>query len=211
MLCSTAKRKKIKALKKKDKLFAVYLTTSNYFRMLNDPMRKTTASGRYVPLLMESPCFVSGHSGLLLFRLVKNWITERSQLTKIFPFNYGYMKRAWVLERDLDCVTLVRLLNSLVCKMKILTYIRSLSWLVISNNVNEVPGIIPVVWLAFNNKHPSHWMGWEKHWKPFNFPLEKEMVTYSSILAWRILWPVELSRLQFMGSQRVGHDWATKQ
>ena len=48
------------------------------------------------------------------------------------------MKRAWVLERDLDCVTLVRLLNSLICKMKILTYIRSLSWLVISNNVNEV-------------------------------------------------------------------------
>ena len=73
MLCSAAKRKKNESIKKKkDKLFAVYLTTSNYFRMLNDPMRKTTASERYVPLLMESPCFVSGHSGLLLFLLVKN-------------------------------------------------------------------------------------------------------------------------------------------
>ena len=36
-------------------------------------------------------------------------------------------------------------------------------------------------------------------------PLEKEMATYSSILAWRIPWMEEPGRLQFMGSQRVGH------
>ena len=40
-------------------------------------------------------------------------------------------------------------------------------------------------------------------------PLEKEMATHSSILAWRILWMEEPGRLQSMGSQRVGHDWAT--
>ena len=39
-------------------------------------------------------------------------------------------------------------------------------------------------------------------------PLEKEMATQSSILAWRIPW-MEPSRLQSMGSQKVGHDWAT--
>ena len=39
--------------------------------------------------------------------------------------------------------------------------------------------------------------------------LEKEMVTHSSILAWRILWMEEPGGLQSMGSQRVGHDWAT--
>ena len=38
-------------------------------------------------------------------------------------------------------------------------------------------------------------------------PLEKEMAPYSSILAWEILWVEEPSRLQSMGSQRVGHDW----
>ena len=38
-------------------------------------------------------------------------------------------------------------------------------------------------------------------------PLEKEMATYSSILAWRILWTKEPDGLQSMGSQRVGHDW----
>ena len=39
--------------------------------------------------------------------------------------------------------------------------------------------------------------------------LEKEMATHSSILAWRIPWMEEPSRLQSMGPQRVGHDWAT--
>ena len=37
-------------------------------------------------------------------------------------------------------------------------------------------------------------------------PLEKEMVTHSSILAWRIPWTEKPGRLQSMGSQRVGHD-----
>ena len=37
-------------------------------------------------------------------------------------------------------------------------------------------------------------------------PLEKEMATHSSILAWKIPWTEEPGRLQSMGSQRVGHD-----
>ena len=36
--------------------------------------------------------------------------------------------------------------------------------------------------------------------------LEKEMAIHSSILAWKIPWMEEPGRLQFMGSQRVGHD-----
>ena len=42
-------------------------------------------------------------------------------------------------------------------------------------------------------------LGWED-------PLEKEMVTHSSILTWRIPWTEKPGRLQSMGSQRVGHD-----
>ena len=42
-------------------------------------------------------------------------------------------------------------------------------------------------------------LGWED-------PLEKGMATHSSILVWRIPWLEELGGLQFMGSQRVGHD-----
>ena len=37
-------------------------------------------------------------------------------------------------------------------------------------------------------------------------PLEKEMATHSSILAWKIQWMEETGRLQSMGSQRVRHD-----
>ena len=40
-------------------------------------------------------------------------------------------------------------------------------------------------------------------------PLEKEMATHSSILAWRIPWREDTGRLQSLGLQRVGHDWAT--
>ena len=40
-------------------------------------------------------------------------------------------------------------------------------------------------------------------------PLENEMATHSSVLAWRIPWTEEPGGLQYMGSQRVGHDWVT--
>ena len=36
--------------------------------------------------------------------------------------------------------------------------------------------------------------------------LEEDMATYSSILAWRIVWTEEAGRLQSIGLQRVGHD-----
>ena len=42
-------------------------------------------------------------------------------------------------------------------------------------------------------------LGWEG-------PLEKGMVIYSNILAWRIPWTEEPGELQSMGSQRVRHD-----
>ena len=43
-------------------------------------------------------------------------------------------------------------------------------------------------------------------------PLEKEMATHSRTLAWKIPWtekPGYNPWLQSIGSQRVGHDWAT--
>ena len=42
-------------------------------------------------------------------------------------------------------------------------------------------------------------LGWED-------PLEKEMATHSSTLAWKTPWTEEPGRLQSLGSQRVGHD-----
>ena len=40
-------------------------------------------------------------------------------------------------------------------------------------------------------------------------PAEKAMAPHSSTLAWKIPWTEEPGGLQFMGSLRVGHDWAT--
>ena len=40
-------------------------------------------------------------------------------------------------------------------------------------------------------------------------PLEKEMASHSSTLAWKIPWTEEPGGLQSTGSQRVGHAWAT--
>ena len=42
-------------------------------------------------------------------------------------------------------------------------------------------------------------------------PLKEEMATHSSILAWEVLWTEEPGNLQSMGSQRLGHNLATKQ
>ena len=42
-------------------------------------------------------------------------------------------------------------------------------------------------------------LGWED-------PLEEEMATHSSILAWKIPWTEEPGKLQSIGSQRVGHN-----
>ena len=42
-------------------------------------------------------------------------------------------------------------------------------------------------------------------------PLEEEMTTHSSILAWKIPWTEEPGGLQSMGLQRNRHDLATKQ
>ena len=38
-------------------------------------------------------------------------------------------------------------------------------------------------------------------------PLEKEIATHSSTLAWKIPWTEETGQLQSMGLQRVGHDF----
>ena len=45
----------------------------------------------------------------------------------------------------------------------------------------------------------------------FGDPLEKEMATHSSILAWEIPWTEEPDRLQFIESQRGRRDLVTKQ
>ena len=58
----------------------------------------------------------------------------------------------------------------------------------------------------------KNWPAMQETWvrsQGWDNPLEKEMATHSSILAWRIPWTEDPGGLQSMGSQRVRHDWAT--
>ena len=52
---------------------------------------------------------------------------------------------------------------------------------------------------------PTMWETWVQS-LGWEVPLEKEMATHSSILAWKIPWMEEPGRLQSMGSQRVRQD-----
>ena len=47
---------------------------------------------------------------------------------------------------------------------------------------------------------------WSLSWED---PLEKGVASHFNILFWKIPWTEEPGRLQSIGSQRVGHDWAT--
>ena len=61
----------------------------------------------------------------------------------------------------------------------------------------DFPGGSVVKNLSSKQETQVQSLGWEE-------PLEKEMATHSSILAWRTPWTGEPGGLQSMGSQRVG-------
>ena len=78
-------------------------------------------------------------------------------------------------------------------------------------------------WLNNNNLHLVTWMGFPGGTvvkNPFanagdrgstpgsGYPLEEEIATHSSLLAWKIPWTEEPGGLHSMRSQRVGHDWS---
>ena len=77
------------------------------------------------------------------------------------------------------------------------------------------------IWSSFNNERASliaqlvnHLPAVQETWVRFlgqEDPLEKEMATHSSILAWRIPWTEEPDRLQSMGSQESGTTWQLNQ
>ena len=69
-----------------------------------------------------------------------------------------------------------------------------ISYIIVASLVAQTVKYLPAIW-----ETRVHSLGWED-------PLEKEMATHSSTLAWKIPWTDEPGRLQSMGSQRVGHD-----
>ena len=81
---------------------------------------------------------------------------------------------------------MITLLQSVIAPNLMMYYTSSL----VAQTVKHLPGV------RETRVQP---LGWED-------PLEKEMATHSSTLAWKIPWTEEPGRLQSMGSQRAGHD-----
>ena len=82
-----------------------------------------------------------------------------------------------------------------------------------------VPPVKPITSSRGQSAIPSwhgRWCG-SSPWEPYQRGLyslpvglmEKAMAPHSSTLAWKIPWTEEPGGLQSMGSQRVGHNWAT--
>ena len=121
------------------------------------------------------------------------WVRWQSSITEEMPALTKYMnlnKRNWV--------------KKLTCK-------NNANFVKFKTRLNQATGkIIKKASLVAQRfkRLPAVWetqvqsLGWED-------PLEKEMTTHSSILAWRIPWREEPGRLQSTGSQRAGHNWVT--
>ena len=68
---------------------------------------------------------------------------------------------------------------------------------------------IIIYWTSLVAQMVKHLPAVQETWVPslgWEDPLEKEMATHSSTLAWKIPWTEEPGGLQSMGSQRVVHD-----
>ena len=74
------------------------------------------------------------------------------------------------------------------------TFLRTCKASLVAQSVKNLPAV-QETWVQS--------LGWQD-------PLEEGTATHSSILAWRISWTEEPGGLQFMWSQRVGHDGTTK-
>ena len=82
-----------------------------------------------------------------------------------------------------------RKMKDCIRKRLVLVDLDILTFLMVQN-VKSLPAM-QETWVQF--------LGWKD-------PLEKEIATHSSILAWRIPWTEEPGGLQSMGLQRIGHD-----
>ena len=71
----------------------------------------------------------------------------------------------------------------------------------ISSKVSSRASLVPQMVKSL----PAMWETWVRSLGQED-PLEKEMATHSSLLAWRVSWTEEPGGLQSMGSQGVEHD-----
>ena len=117
-----------------------------------------------------------------------NWVGCHSPLASSEKYIVHLKKRAIIHSESSTSMCWIRKRRSLITSLKK----KKLSSL-IAQMVKKSPAMQETwVWS----------LGWED-------PLEKEMATHYTILAWIIPWTEEPGRLKSRGSQRIRHDWVT--
>ena len=148
-------------------------------------------------------------------KLVKAGVRNISELNKSYSVCFLSL---WVC--FINKFTCIILLDS-ICKwyhmIFVLVWLSSLS-IIISRSIHfAANGIIPFFLMSsisislvaqMVKRLSTMWETWVRSLGRED-PLEKEMATHASSIAWKIPWMEEPGRLQSMGSQRVGHNWAT--
>ena len=93
----------------------------------------------------------------------------------------------------------------LLCKDEAISQVQMITEVIIRVGSSLVSASLMLQWVknlpAMQETQESHVQSLSQE-----NPLEKEMATYSSTLAWRIPWREEPGRLQSTGSQRIGQD-----
>ena len=121
----------------------------------------------------------------------ESWTIKKAERWRIDAFELWCRRR---LESPLDCKEIQPVHPN-----------GDQSWVFIGRNDAEAE--TPILW-------PPHAKSWligkdSDAGRDWGQDEEKETATHSSIHAWKIPWTEEPGGLQSMGSQRVGHDWAT--
>ena len=140
----------------------------------------------------------------------ESWTTKKAECWRIAAFELWCWRRllrvAWIARRSnqsiLKEINPGCSLEGLMLKLK-LQYFghlrRRADWFEKTLETSLVAQMVKCLFLMQETRVQP--LGWED-------PLENVMATHSSTLAWKISWTEEPDRGS-MGSQRVGHDWAT--
>ena len=129
---------------------------------------------------LPTPAFWPGES----HRLYSPWGRKELDTTEWFALSLLFITFTSCIAGKLFTVWATREATTL---LKLNYFLRTLLASLVAQLVKNLPAM-QEIWVWF--------LGWEDH-------LEKEIVTHSSILAWRIPWTEEPGRLQFMGSQEL--------
>ena len=129
------------------------------------------------------------------------------QIYLAFILQFWLFTKQWEISYSNRLLKVIKWLTSAVTASPLLYSFRNknITWNLKIIKISKSQGFP-----GYSYKNQTKIKKWNLLTSIIKFPLEKEMATHSSILACKIPWTEKPGRLQSMGSQRVGHNWATE-